>query len=46
MIVLYVILGIVILVLLLAAVVSKDMNYEKSISIDAGINDVWKNVSS
>jgi len=41
MIILYVLLAIVIIVLIAALFVSKDMNYEKSISISSPINKVW-----
>lgn len=46
MIILYVVLGLMALVLILGLFISKDMNYEKSISIDASIQEVWKHVSS
>jgi len=46
MIILYVVLGIVLLILLLGLIVSKDMSYEKSIPINATIDKVWNNVSS
>lgn len=46
MIVLYIIFGLIALVLLVAAVVSRDMSYEKSVSIDASISEVWNNVST
>lgn len=42
----YVILAIVALLLIIPLFISKEMNYEKSISIDAQINQVWKNVST
>lgn len=43
--VIYVILLIVALVLIIPLFISKDMNYEKSIFIDASISQVWTNVS-
>lgn len=46
MIVLYIILGIILIFLLLGLIISKDLNYEKSISIDAPIDSVWKNINS
>ena len=46
MIVLYIILGIIGFVLILALFVSKRMDYEKSISIDAKIEDVWRNTNT
>ena len=46
MIVIYIILGIIAFILLLGLFISKDMNYEKSISISASASDVWKNVCS
>jgi hypothetical protein len=45
MIILYVILGIVLLVLLAGLLISRDMNYEKSIEINADIKTVWGHVS-
>jgi len=39
-------LGIIVLVLVVALFVSKDMVYEKSISIDAPIETVWENTNS
>lgn len=42
----YVILVIVALVLIIPLFISKDMNYEKSIFIDASISNVWTRVSS
>ena len=44
--IIYVILVIVAVLLIIPLFISKDMNYEKSILIDASINKVWKNVSS
>jgi hypothetical protein len=44
--IIYIILGIIILLLLLALFISKDMNYEKSIEINSPINNVWENVKS
>ena len=44
--ILYVILVIVALFLLIPLFISKDMNYSKSISIDAPLDSVWENVSS
>ena len=46
MIVVYVLLSLLALVLIIALFVSRDMNYDKSVTIQAKINDVWKNVSS
>ena len=46
MIVIYIILGIIALFLILGLFISKDMNYEKSISIDAPATSVWQHVSS
>ena len=46
MIVLYVILGIIVIIMLLALVVSREMNYEKTISINATVEKVWNNVKS
>lgn len=46
MIILYIILGIIALVLIVALFVPKDMSYEKSVLINADIKAVWKNVSS
>ncbi len=46
MIVLYIILGIVALFLILGLIISKDMNYEKSVLIAAPIDKVWSNVGS
>lgn len=46
MIVLYIVLGIIVIFLLLGLIISKDMNYEKSISIEAPIDSVWKNINS
>jgi len=42
----YVILIIVALLLIIPLFISKDMNYRKSISIDAPIDKVWENVGS
>ena len=42
----YVILIIVALLLIIPLFISKDMNYEKSISINSPIDKVWENVSS
>ncbi len=42
----YIIVAIVLIPLIVALFVSKDMNYEKSIYIKAPIDQVWKNVSS
>ena len=44
--ILYVILIIIALLLIIPLFISKDMNYEKSVSIDAPIDKVWENVSS
>lgn len=44
--VLYIILGIIGFILILALFVSKRMDYEKSISIQSPIDNVWKNISS
>jgi len=46
MIVLYILLGAIALLLILGLIVSKDMNYEKSVLIAAPIDKVWDNVSS
>lgn len=44
--IIYVILLIVAILLIIPMFISKDMNYEKSISIEASIDQVWKNVGS
>lgn len=44
--ILYVILVIVAVLLIIPLFISKDMNYEKSISIDAPIDKVWENVGN
>lgn len=44
--ILYVILAIVALILIIPLFISKDMNYSKTIQIDASKEKVWKNVSS
>lgn len=46
MLVLYIILGIIALVLIVALFISKDLNYEKSISINSSADNVWENVNS
>lgn len=46
MIIIYILLGIVILLLISALFISKNLDYEKSVKIDANINTVWENVSS
>lgn len=46
MIVIYIILALIVLILIAGLFVSKDMNYEKGININAPINKVWQNVSS
>jgi len=46
MIALYILLTVILIPLILALFVSKDMNYEKSISINAPIKTVWENVNS
>lgn len=46
MIIIYIILGIVALLLIIALFVSKELDYEKSISIGASKDLVWQNVSS
>ena len=46
MLVLYIILGIIALVLILALFISRDMNYEKSITINSSPENVWENVNS
>ena len=46
MILLYIFLGIIIIALLLGLVISKDLNYEQSIEINASPEDVWPHVSS
>jgi len=46
MIIIYIILAIIAVVLIAALLVSKDMNYEKSIVINSNIEKVWNNVSS
>lgn len=42
----YIILAIVALLLIIPLFISKDLNYQKSILIDAPIEKVWQNVSS
>ena len=44
--ILYVILSIIAIILIIPLFISKDMNYKKSIVINAPINKVWENVSS
>ena len=44
--IIYVILAIVAVLLILPLFISKELNYEKSVSINAPIDQVWKNVSS
>jgi len=44
--ILYIILAIVAIILIIPLFISKDMNYEKSILINAPINKVWDNVSN
>ena len=46
MIIIYIILAIIAVVLIAALLVSKEMNYEKSIVINSNIEKVWNNVSS
>ena len=46
MIVIYIILGIVALLLIVALFISKDLNYEKSISINSAAENVWEKVGS
>ncbi len=46
MIALYIILGIILIILLLGLIVSRDMNYEKSVNINSPVGKVWPNVSS
>ena len=46
MIALYIMLALILIPLILALFISKDMNYEKSISINAPVKTVWKNVNS
>lgn len=46
MMIIYVILAIVAILLIIPLFISKDMNYEKSISIDAAIDKVWENTST
>lgn len=46
MIVLYIIFGILLLILVLALIISRDLNYQKSITINAEVQDVWENVKS
>jgi hypothetical protein len=44
--ILYVVLAIIAIMLIIPLFISKDMNYEKSILINATINKVWENVGS
>jgi uncharacterized protein YndB with AHSA1/START domain len=44
--ILYVVLVVIAIILIIPLFISKDMNYEKSILINAPINKVWENVSS
>lgn len=44
--ILYIILVIVVVILIIPLFISKEMNYEKSVSINASIDKVWDNVSS
>lgn len=46
MIAVYIIVGLIIFILLLGLVVSRDMSYEKSISINAPVKKVWGNINS
>ncbi len=46
MIALYIVLAVILIPLILALFVSKDMNYEKSILIKSPIKTVWENVNS
>ena len=46
MIILYIVLAIIVMLLVVALFVSKDLNYEKSIKINSNIDKVWENVSS
>ena len=46
MIIIYIILAIIAVVLIAALLVSKDINYEKSIVINSNIEKVWNNVNS
>ena len=46
MIVLYIFLAIIAIVLIIPLFISREMNYEKSILINAPIDQVWKNVST
>ena len=46
MIAVYIILAIIAIVLIIPLFISKEMNYEKSVSINAPIDQVWNNVSS
>jgi hypothetical protein len=46
MIILYIILGVIALILITGLFVSKDLNYEKSVSIDSSREKVWENVNS
>lgn len=46
MIVLYIFLGLIAFILLLALFVSRDMNYEKSVTINVDVKKVWGNINS
>src|ERR1022692_647000 len=46
MIVLYVILGLIALILIIAALVGTAWNFEKSIAINAPVEKVWANINS
>jgi hypothetical protein len=46
MLVLYIILGIIASVLIIALFVSKELNYEKTVSINSSAENIWENVSS
>lgn len=46
MIIIYIILGIVVLLLIVTFFVSKELDYEKSIYIEASKEIIWQNVSS
>ena len=43
---LYVVLSLIVLILIIGLFVSKDMNYEKSVAINAPITTVWNNINS
>lgn len=46
MVVLYIVIAVIAIVLIIPLFISKDMNYEKSILINAEIDKVWENVST